>query len=688
MWDKRFGGTQTETLTLIIPTKDNGCLLGGYSFSMASGDKTQNSWGSCDYWIVKLDALGILQWEKDFGGDQYDKLTAALQTKDNGFIIGGYSGSGISGDKSEALKDTSGTCDFWILKIDSLGNKEWDKDIGGFDSDVLTALDTTTDGGYILGGYSKSEANGDKTEDLHDTIPFFPHSDFWIVKIDSMGNKQWDKRFGGYQRDELYSIHQTTDKGFICGGYIFSDSSFEVSQTIRDDNNPNIFVKGDYWIIKTDSIGNKQWDKRFGGNSRDEFKSMQITPDKGFVLGGYSLSLMGGDKSENNCSTYYTYGDYWVVKTDSMGNKIWDKSLGGFSAEDFFGNIFITSDSGILMTGTSYSGITCEKSETNAGTEQTWAIKIDSNGAKVWDKTLRTNVWTTIDDEIGYGIQTKDNCFVIGNNTAAPAGYDVSQNSRGSYDYWVEKFCPNAIAQFSAPNFLCPGTCVDFFNFSYNALTYIWSFPGATPDTSTAANPVNICYANPGSYDVQLIVSNSNVIDTLFRSSYITVYPSPPPQAIAQSGDTLFANQGATSYQWYFNGNNINGATDYFYVAAQGGDYNVVATDINGCEVEAAIFNIVAGLQSTVDSRRLTVFPNPAGDEIKIQKLQGKSETAIEISIYNLVGEKVMTKRQETGIRNQEVAVDVSALSEGVYFIEIVCGEKIFRRKFVKSGNR
>src|SRR5213079_1157381 len=122
-------------------------------------------------------------------------------------------------------------------------------------------------------------------------------------------------------------------------------------------------------------------------------------------------------------------------------------------------------------------------------------------------------------------------------------------------------------------------------------------------------------YANPGTYNVQLIASNSNGSDTLLLTNYITVYPSPPAQSITQNGDTLFAIAGSASYQWYFNANIINGATNYFYVATQSGDYNVVATDVNGCEVEAVINNVAAGLNAPLsfgDGSGVKLYPNPA----------------------------------------------------------------------------
>src|SRR6185295_8835805 len=119
----------------------------------------------------------------------------------------------------------------------------------------------------------------------------------------------------------------------------------------------------------------------------------------------------------------------------------------------------------------------------------------------------------------------------------------------------------------------------------------------------------------------------------LMLNNYITVYPYPPSQGILQNGDTLFANPGAVAYQWYFNGNLISGATQYFYIAPQSGNYNVVATDENGCEVEAVINNVIASLQLAVGNLQPELFPNPVNDILEIRNL--KVEKEISIEVYN-----------------------------------------------------
>ncbi|CAN5461455.1 hypothetical protein BH11BAC1_BH11BAC1_01790 [soil metagenome] len=229
------------------------------------------------------------------------------------------------------------------------------------------------------------------------------------------------------------------------------------------------------------------------------------------------------------------------------------------------------------------------------------------------------------------------------------------------------------VALFTAPNHICPGTCTNFINNSIGATSYLWTFTGANPSTSTDPDPANICYNTPGSYAVSLIASNSNTSDTLTLNSFITVYPYPAPQGITQSGDTLAANQGAVSYQWYYNGVIIPGATNYIYVAQASGSYNVVCTDANGCEVEAIIFDVVAVVQNIVGSEATIAEPNPFTGGIKIS-ITGN------LRVFDSLGQKVF----ENNITNTSSEIDLSFLSEGVYFLQLEAKGKLLQQKLVK----
>ncbi|HYV90593.1 MAG TPA: PKD domain-containing protein [Chitinophagales bacterium] len=598
-WDYRFGGTDEDYLSCFQQTSDGGFILGGYSLSDSSGDKTQTSWGGYDYWIVKIDSLGVKQWDKRFGGIAWDYLYSLEQTTDGGYILGGTSYSGIGGDKTEP---SWGGKDYWIVKIDSVGVKQWDKRFGGTAKDEFYSLEQTIDGGYILGGNSESGISGDKTQ------PSWGGSDYWIVKTDSLGVKQWDNRFGGTETDVLTSLQQTTDGGYILQGHSYSG--------ISGDKTQGSWGGADYWIVKTDSLGVKQWDKRFGGVGADGdgFYTVQQTTDGGYILGGLSLSGIGGDKTEPSWGEH----DYWTVKTDSLGVKQWDKRFGGTDNEYEFGNITQTSDDGYLIAGASNSYISGDKTENNLALYQTWVVKTDSLGNKLWDKTL------LIDGKIngGYAIQTKDGCYAMADaNNGSIAGDKTQSMWGGGDDFWIIKFCdtttiiqqPPQSAFTSNANSGCANSCFEFTSTSVNATAYQWFFVGGNPAISTQQNPNNICYNTSGSYDVTLITSNAYGSDTLTLANYITVYAAPAPPIITQSNDTL-TSSAAYSYQWFMNGSVIPAATNQLLIITQSGDYSVTITDSLGCSASDTIAAVWLYPQSAFNSNTISGCPGSCFD--------------------------------------------------------------------------
>lgn len=246
----------------------------------------------------------------------------------------------------------------------------------------------------------------------------------------------WDKRYGGNNRDELFSLQQTSDGGFILGGWTNSDSTGEVSQASRGG--------WDYWIVKTDALGNKKWDKRYGGLGDEYLYSLKQTIDGGFILGGSSNSDISGDVSEPTQGL----SDYWIVKTDSIGNKMWDKRYGGNLSETMeFGTISQTSDTGYLIAGSSKSSLSGDKTENNLGQEQTWIVKTDSKGTKQWDKTLLTNA----QDQYGLALQTSEGCYLFANHTQAGLGGDKTEPSQGGADFWITEFCDTSLLSTSIP---------------------------------------------------------------------------------------------------------------------------------------------------------------------------------------------------------------------------------------------
>nr|MBK9653886.1 hypothetical protein [Bacteroidota bacterium] len=177
VWQNSIGGNSGDYLYSIASSLDGGHVLGGWSGSNISGDKTENCNGSVDYWVVKIDSLGAIVWQNTIGGDESDELLSITPSPDGGYVLGGWSYSNISGDKTE---NSNGSYDYWVVKIDSIGAIVWQNTIGGSSDEYLYSITPTPDGGYVLGGLSRSNISGDKTENRNGGY------DYWIVKMTAL----------------------------------------------------------------------------------------------------------------------------------------------------------------------------------------------------------------------------------------------------------------------------------------------------------------------------------------------------------------------------------------------------------------------------------------------------------------------------------------------------------------------
>lgn len=412
---RTIGGNADDFLYSFVLTADGGSIAGGTSYSGIAGDKTQNTRGGADYWIVKMDSNGHIEWDKSFGGSDYDNLKVIEPTTDGGYILGGFSQSNISGEKTE---NSRGFYDYWIIKLDNNGNIQWNKTLGGFGQDFLSALKQTADGGYIAGGYSFSNISGEKSERSRGNF------DYWIVKLNSSGALEWDKTIGGAGEDDLRDIALTKDGGYIVSGSSQSGISGEKTQASRGSS--------DYWVVKLDNAGHIQWDKTYGGQSVDELSTVMQTSDGGYLLGGYSMSDISGEKKQNSKGQ----SDYWLIKTDSLGKMLWSQTYGG-NSYDNFSSMQSTSDGGYILAGTSQSNISGDKTENarGAGYEDYWVIKLNSRGKIEWDKTIGGD----LGDIATMVKETAKNNYVIGGYSNSGVGYDKTTDTKGGYDFWLVK---------------------------------------------------------------------------------------------------------------------------------------------------------------------------------------------------------------------------------------------------------
>ena len=355
-WAKCYGGSSFDYAESIQQTSDGGYIIAG---STESNDcDITGDHGDFDYWIVKLNSSGNIQWQKSLGGSDDDEAYSIQQTNDGGYII-----AGLSGSNDGNVTGNHGDWDYCIVKLNSSGNIEWQECLGGSSNDYAISIQQTNDGGYIVAGSSES-SDGDVTGN-------HGHFDCWLVKLNFNGNIQWEKCIGGSDGEGALSIQQTTDSGYIVAGYSSSEDG-----DVTGNNGAS-----DYWIVILNSSGNIERQKSLGGSSIDYANSIRKTSDGGYIVAGWSISN-DGDVIGNH-GKY----DYWLVKLDLDLNIKWQKCLGGKDNDAH--SILQTSDDDYIVAGSSESSDGDVAG--NHGGWDFWIVKLKPESTEVAENNSKNN---------------------------------------------------------------------------------------------------------------------------------------------------------------------------------------------------------------------------------------------------------------------------------------------------------
>ena len=309
-----------------------------------------NGISDIDYWIVKLNSNADIEWEKTYGGSNTDKATSIQQTIDGGYIVAGLT---FSNDGN--VTNNKGYSDAWILKLTTNGSIEWEKTYGGSADDYLSSIKQTTDGGYILAGRSDSN-NGNIPNNQGNT-------DAWVIKIAANGNLEWSKTFGGSNTDWLNDTQQTTNGEYLfVGGTRSNDGDITNNQGITD-----------WWVIKLQANGNLQWQKTYGGSNGDYVNCIQKTNDGYYIIAGYTYSIDGDITNSHGSS------DAWVIKIDNLGNILNQTTIGTNSSEGV-NSISQTHNNNLLIAGNS------ENIDSNI--DNIFITALDTNFNLLWQRQI------------------------------------------------------------------------------------------------------------------------------------------------------------------------------------------------------------------------------------------------------------------------------------------------------------
>ena len=349
MWNETYGGVWEEIAYSLVEASDGGYAFAGYTSSFGNGNY--------DFWLVKTDIYGNLEWNQTYGGLQRDSAYSLVSTSDGGYALAGYTES----------FDSGGGGDFWLVKTDRYGNMEWSQAYGGPNLEKAYSLTRTSDGGYALAGSIRLFDNRNRLA-----------NDIWLVKTDKNGNMEWNLTFATPRFEEAYSMVQTKDGGYALAGgellvkidaygniewntTIYGMQAYSLVETSNGGyamagSNP---LWGGRWLVETNSTGAVEWYKSYIGGS---FYSLIETSDAGFAIVGYVEPHREG-------------GNFQLVKTDKFGVEEWNQTYGGLEHERAYA-LVESSDGGYAIAGyISYSNF-----NPDAGWFNMFLIKTDEFG--------------------------------------------------------------------------------------------------------------------------------------------------------------------------------------------------------------------------------------------------------------------------------------------------------------------
>jgi uncharacterized delta-60 repeat protein len=384
--------------------------------------------GGWDFYVVKLDSSGNVIWTKTIGGGSDDVARSIIQSSDGGYVVAGWTNS-----------FGAGGWDFYVVKLDSSGNVVWTKTIGGIGDDQAWSIIQSSDGGYVVAGNTSSFGAGGW--------------DFYVVKLDANGNVVWTKTIGGTgSQDEAWSIIQSSDGGYVVAGW--SDS---FGAGLRD-----------FYVVKLDANGNVVWSKTIGGSYGDGAHSIIQSSDGGYIVAGSTETFGAGG------------WEMYIVKLNSSGNVQWTKTIGGPAFFDDALSIIHSSDGGYVVAGYTNSF--------GAGGSDFFVVKLDSSGNVVWAKTIGGSDDEAWGDSI---VQSSDGGYVV-------AGWTKSFGA-GGRDIYVVKMDANGNVCFSQniTNYSVSSNVGSFSSPSTVAISQSPTVGTISPTVSSGGSVSDVCASSP-----------------------------------------------------------------------------------------------------------------------------------------------------------------------------------------------
>lgn len=625
-WENNYGGSDRDKLNSIQTTQDGGYIMAGATWS-TDHDVTDTTGYPTNYWIVKLDKKGNIDWEKTFGGSSWDLVSSVKQTPNGNYIV---VGSTKSSDFD--ISNNYGNYDIWVLKLDSKGNILWKKNYGGSDDDYASEVVVTADNNYVIAANTESD-----DQDVCNSYKEDPT--YWILKINSSGKLIWDRCYGGSDIDRADDLIKTNDGGFLMAGQSYS-SDEDVSIN---------YGKSDFWLIKVDSTGQLEWENSYGGSGYERNPVIEKAPNDGYLLAGNISEY--DSVTDHHISDYYGNEDIWVAKLDKNGNLFWSENYGG-SSIDGVETVEALSDGGFMIGGETSSEDYDVSNTYGDGTlsqQDSWLIRLDDSGNILWENNYGGN-----GNESCKAIQQiNDSSFIVG-GWSSSNDIDVTENYGGG-DFWVFRLNDTQCPVYNSVDI---EACKDF---QISGSSEEWSTSGIYKDTfKTTANCDSIVMI-----DLRIIRDEMDTSVTKVAGNL---------QAVLQDA----------SYQWLNCDDNyspVQGATERIFNPPFSGQYAVEITK-EGCSDTSSCYQVgTTSIQAKEAGNHVKIYPNPAKDELTIKTAFSKGEN-ITIKLFSLFGKEISVLK--TGrVTNHLNNFNLKDIASGTYLLKVTTKDAVITRKII-----
>ena len=630
IWTKLYGGNEDDYPSMLLETPTGDILILGMTHSFGAGDR--------DIYLLKTNANGELLWSKTYGNAALDRGFVIIPTLDGGYAIAGSS-----------QFDYSVNYNGYVLKIDSVGNMEWNQSIGGGLHDTCMDIRQNPDGSFMLAISFSSYGAGSY--------------DVGVCKLDSEGNMLWSTIAGGGDSDNILTLQPIGNNNYLITGHTRGWGS----------GNWDIF------IMRINATGGIVWAKTYGGQDDDYSEIITPTQDGNFVIQGWTKTYGSGE------------ADFYLMKITADGDIIWANTYGGTANDNMIFGAYNTaqetSDGGFIMA------IQTESFGNND--TQAFFVRTYPDGSTECHSTPFVPIVQDFNPTIADLFPEIQQFCTVGTPNTIVTTATVN----------VVTLCENTllppIAQFQTDTTrICSNTCIDFFDQSTNNPTqWQWTFEGGTPSTSTDQNPSQICYTMPGMYDVSLTATNAAGNHTILLPDYLIVAAQnsyicqPSPIELLQLHVTeqkdhklvqwitatetnndyysLYTSFDGKDFVWQQNitaKGNSQTATSYHYAdfehwQADKVYYQLYQTDKNG---KKSYVGQTFWQQQTPKTLILPPTPNPAHNELHIQRANANNDPIV-LEIFDMLGRKVLVHR--LNINASTLILPLHLLPAGQYLL-------------------